>query len=210
MARPPRIEVPFGYYHLATRGNSKQPIVHDDGQRRLFFGHLDRVRRRFDWTIVAYCLMTNHYHLVLQISDRGLSRGMCELNGGFAHAINAALGRCDHLFGKRFWSGTLEEDGDVLTACRYVDRNPCSAGICGHPGRFLWSGYRAAVGRALPERFHAVTELHRLLGASTAARGAAAYAAFVRAGDGGTDARAALVPSAAISTAPTPPLQSAV
>jgi hypothetical protein len=125
--------------------------------------------------------MTNHYHLVLQIADDGLSRGMCELNGGFAHALNAALGRCDHLFGKRFWSRTLDDDGDVLTACRYVDLNPCKAAICGESGEFVWSGYRASAGLALPERFHAVTDLYHLLGARTPARGAAAYADFVTA-----------------------------
>jgi len=190
MPRCPRIEVPYGYYHVATRGNSKQRIVHDDHDRRLFFAHVARVRRRFDWTIVGYCLMTNHYHLVLQIADAGLSRGMCELNGGFAHAMNAALGRCDHLFGKRFWSRRLEQDAEVLTACRYVDRNPCSAEICGDPGEFVWSGYRAAVGLALPERFHAVAELYSLLGVKTPARGAAEYAAFVTGTDGAPTAAA--------------------
>ncbi len=164
--------------------------MHDDHDRRLFFAHVARVRRRFDWTIVGYCLMTNHYHLVLQIADAGLSRGMCELNGGFAHAMNAALGRCDHLFGKRFWSRRLEQDAEVLTACRYVDRNPCSAEICGDPGEFVWSGYRAAVGLALPERFHAVAELYSLLGVKTPARGAAEYAAFVTGTDGAPTAAA--------------------
>src|SRR5215211_5154530 len=187
MPRRPRIEVPHGYYHVATRGNSKQQIVYDDSHRRLFFAHVARVRRRFDWTIVGYCLMTNHYQLVLQIADLGLSRGMCELNVGFAHAMNAALGRCDHLFGKRFWSRSLERVSDVLTACRYVDLNPCSATICGDPGEFVWSGYRAAAGLALPERFHAVAGLYRLLGARTPARGAAAYAEFVTAAGNATN-----------------------
>src|SRR3954470_617575 len=83
MGRPHRIEVPGGYYHVHTRGNDRQPIYFGNWSGRLFVRELERASERFHWRVLAYCLMANHYHVVLQIADV-LSDGMCELNGRFA------------------------------------------------------------------------------------------------------------------------------
>jgi REP element-mobilizing transposase RayT len=179
MGRPRRIEVPGGMYHVATRGDNKESIVRADAHRALWVRHVTRIARDYGWIVFAWCLMTNHYHLVLQICERGLSNGMRDLNGPFAREMNVRLGRCDHWFGKRFWSEQLEDDAHLLNACRHTDLNPCEAAMCEDPGDYVWSGYRAAVGAELPAPFHDVDELHRLCGAATPQRGATAYETFV-------------------------------
>ena len=113
-----RIEVPGAYYHVGARGNNKQPIFETDDDRAYFMRLLARTARRHGWAIHAYCLMTNHYHLVLQLSSGGLSRGMCELNGGYALGFNARHGRSNHLFGRRFWDEPIEREGHFYETCR--------------------------------------------------------------------------------------------
>jgi putative transposase len=92
--------------------------------------------------------MGNHYHLVMQIADKGLSRGMCELNTGHAVTYNLRHGRINHLFGRRFWSELIATDAYVLGACRYVVQNPVRAGLCGTCDEWVWSSYRATIGAA--------------------------------------------------------------
>src|SRR3954447_11988406 len=119
----PRLEIAGGYYHVGTRGNDKQPIFVDDHDRSQFLLLLERTARRYGWQVYAYCLMSNHYHLVLQLSDRGLSRGMCELNGGYALGFNQRHHRSNHLFGRRFWDRRIETDWSFEETCRYVVLN---------------------------------------------------------------------------------------
>jgi hypothetical protein len=94
--------------------------------------------------------MDSHYHLVIQIEAGGLSAGMCELNGTFARLANQHMGRTDHLFGKRFWSASLETDRHLLEACRYTVLNPCRARITDGPDAFRRSSYRATAGVDVP------------------------------------------------------------
>ena len=114
----------------------------------------------YGWRIVAYCLMVNHYHLVLQIGDLGLSRGMQGLNGGYARAFNAREGRRDHLFGRRFWSRQLDDLDDVIRTCVYIDLNPTRSFDIA-PEEWPWSGHRAAIGLDAPTGFHKVGDLWR-------------------------------------------------
>jgi putative transposase len=159
VAYVPRIEVPDGYYHVVTRGNNRCSIYEDDRDRELFLLILNRVARRYGWLFYAYCLMGNHYHVVMQIAEKGISRGMCELNTAYAVTHNVRHGRINHLFGKRFWSELITTDEYLLTACRYVLQNPIRAGLCGRCEDWKWSSYRATIGQVTPGPYLAVNNL---------------------------------------------------
>jgi REP element-mobilizing transposase RayT len=150
MSRQPRIEVPDGYYHVHTRGNDRRDIYFGNWSGRLFLRELERTVNRFSWRILAYCLMPNHYHVVLQIGDAGLSDGMSELNGRFARASNANNKRINHLFGKRFSSWLIEDDDYLFEVIRYVVLNPVRAGMVRDALRWRWSSMRATVGLDRP------------------------------------------------------------
>lgn len=107
---------------------------------------LDRSERKYNWHVYSWCLMTNHFHLVVGTPDGGLSPGMCELNGSFARWSNLRHFREDHLFGKRFWSNEVADEEQLLAACRYVALNPVRAGLCEDPAAWRWSSYRACAG----------------------------------------------------------------
>ena len=138
-----------GLHHITCRGNNKRSIFEDDSDRRLFLLQLARVARRYGWKIHAYCLMRNHYHLVLEISEQGMSRGFCELHTGYAVSYNRRYGRVNHLFGKRYWNGWLPDQTSFINACRYVLQNPVRAGLVDEPEKWRWSSYRATIGLAL-------------------------------------------------------------
>jgi putative transposase len=156
-----RVEVP-GIYHVTTRGNNKRVIFLADDDRLTFIRLLNRLATKYGWTIYAYCLMTNHYHLLMRIDERGMSRGMCELNSQYALLFNQVHVRVDHLFGKRYWSEKIESDERFRRACRYVVRNPVEAGLVEHPADYVWSSYQATVGIALGRVRVAVDELLRM------------------------------------------------
>jgi putative transposase len=152
MARAPRIEVPDGYYHVHTRGNDRQDIYFGNWSGMLFLRELGRAVARHDWRILAYCLMTNHYHVVLQVNDEGrLSDGMEELNGRFARATNQRLNRSNHLFGDRFTDWLIEDDDYLYEVARYVLLNPLRAGLVREPCAWRWSSMRTTLG--LPTRW---------------------------------------------------------
>jgi REP-associated tyrosine transposase len=142
---PPRNQEP-GYHHVGMRGNNKQRIYLHDRDRELFLLMLDRKASKFNWTIMAYALMRNHYHLVLRVDDRGLARGMCELNTGYAVAFNMEYGRANHVFGRRYWSDPATSDEHLKNVVRYVLQNPRRAGAPGPLESHRWTSYRASVG----------------------------------------------------------------
>jgi putative transposase len=145
MGRPPRIQVPGGFYHVHTRGNDQQAISFGNWSGRLFVREVKRAARRHGWRILAYCLMTNHYHVVFQIDDR-LSAGMCELNGRFAKISNWVNKRKDHLFGRRFTSHLIEDDAYLLESVRYTLLNPVRSAGVKAPEQWRWSSTRAMLG----------------------------------------------------------------
>jgi len=138
--------VAAGYYHVTTRGNGQQPIFLDDIDRMYLLTFLNRVVKRELWNCLAYCLMTSHYHVVIDAPAATLSRGMKYLNGVYAQTFNGRHGRRGHVFGERYRLTSIESDDHLGEACRYVVCNPIRAGMCDHPRDWPWSSYRATAG----------------------------------------------------------------
>ena len=180
---PPRIIDPSGYVHAGSRGNFGRPLYEGPWDRSLFLSLYSREARDRDWTTLAYCLMTNHYHFVIKLNNGGLSEGMQQLNGVFSRRMNALAGRTGsgHLFKNRFDATPIESDAHLLEACRYVVLNPVYAGICDSPESSTWSSYRACAGLDPAPSFLAVDELLALFG-SRPDEARAAYVAFVSEG----------------------------
>jgi putative transposase len=183
VGRKRRAEEPGAFYHVATRGNDKQPIYFAEWSGDLFLRLLERTAKRHGWTVFAYVLMTNHYHLVLRVSEPGFSHGMCELNGIFAKATNRVLERENHLFGRRFWSRLIDTDEYLLEACRYAVLNPERAGLIDDARHWRWSSFGATLGDVRPPAFLATNDHLRLFAKDpeTARR---LFAAFVEKGRG--------------------------
>lgn len=152
MARPLRIEFPGAVYHITSRGNEKKAIFRDDVDRHMFLTTLEGVILRYNWLCHAYCLMDNHYHLIIDTPDGNLSIGMRQLNGIYTQRFNKRYGRVGHLFQGRFNAVLVQKDSHLLEACRYVVLNPVRAKEVQMPEQWTWSSYRGTAGRSKPHR----------------------------------------------------------
>ena len=150
MARPLRIEYPGAVYHLTSRGNERRTIFTDDQDREGFLDLLHQVNRRYHWLCHAYCLMENHYHLLIETPEGNLSLGMRQLNGVYTQTFNRRHDRVGHLFQGRFKAVLIQKDSHLLEACRYIVLNPVRAKIVKRAEEWKWSSYRATAGRSKP------------------------------------------------------------
>lgn len=181
MPRKPREIEPGEIYHVISRGNGGRKTFRARDDFLFFLSLLDRVAARYEWTVLAYCLMSNHYHLVVRSGERGLSDGMRDLNGTFARWSNKRYGRSGHLWLNRFFCKHVASGGQALLTCRYVVLNPVRARVCRVPEEYVWSSYCASAGLVQPRPFLRVDELLSLFGRDPeAAR--RAYVAFVAEG----------------------------
>lgn len=146
MSRPIRIEFPNALYHVTARGDRREDIFEDDADRQMFLSTLEQVITQFNWLCHAWCLMDNHYHLMIQTPDGNLSKGMRQLNGVYTQASNRRHRRVGHLFQGRFKAILVDSDAYLLELTRYVVLNPVRAGMVKKPDDWLWSSYRASVG----------------------------------------------------------------
>jgi REP element-mobilizing transposase RayT len=153
---PPRIVDPQGLYHVMSRGNFRQTIFPDEDHAERYLFLLTRVAARRKWIVVDWCLMPNHYHLVIQLTDDGLSDGMRELNGCYSKWSNVrrALTGTGHLVRNRFRSLLVEDDPHLLRLLQYVPNNPVRAELTGAAENWKWSGFRATAGLEHPRAFH--------------------------------------------------------
>lgn len=134
MARPLRLEFPGAVYHVTSRGNSKQDIFLDAKDRKLFLEVLSSVVARFKWLCHAYCLLGNHYHLIVETLEGNLSRGMRQLNGVYTQVFNRRHKKVGHLFQGRYKAILVEKETHLLALCRNVVLNPVRAGWVKRPG----------------------------------------------------------------------------
>lgn len=157
---------PQGVYHVMSRGNFRQRVFIDDHHYRRYLHLLQRVTNRRRWIILDWCLIPNHFHLVIQLTEGGLSDGMRELNGCFSRWSNRRTGRTGtgHLWKNRFKSLDLEDQAHFLMVARYVPNNPVKDGLVRRPEDWPWSGYRTAIGLEYPYAFHRPWELLKYFG----------------------------------------------
>lgn len=148
MSRPLRIEFPGAVYHVTSRGDRREPIYRDDEDRETHLAIIAQAMGRFDAQVLAYCLMGNHYHLVLQTRQANLSRLMRHVNGVYTQAFNRRHAQGGHLFQGRFKAILVDRDAYLVALCRYVERNPVAAGLAAEVREWPWSSCRAHIGEA--------------------------------------------------------------
>lgn len=146
MARALRIELPGGLYHIMSRGNAKAPIFIDDRDRIKFIDILAKTVMDHRWVCHAYCLMGNHYHLLVETPEANLSAGMHLLNGMYTQAFNHRHHRTGHVYEGRFRSNLVEKGAYFLELSRYIVLNPVRAGLTDRPEEYHWSSYPATCG----------------------------------------------------------------
>ncbi len=149
MARPLRIDFPNAVHHVTSRGDRRELIFSDDIDRQRLLDILGLATARFGATVLAYCLMGNHYHFVLRMHEAKLSRLMRHVNGVYTQAFNRRHGVAGHLFQGRFKAILVDSDSYLLAVCRHVELNPVRAGLVQQAGEWAWSSYRAHVGLML-------------------------------------------------------------
>ena len=143
MARPLRIEYSGAVYHVTSRGNAREKIFVNDADRQVFLEIMGTVIKKYNWLCHAYCLMDNHYHVLLETSDPNLSLGMRQLNGMYTQRFNRQHDRVGHVFQGRYKAILVEKNEHLLELCRYIILNPVRAGIESEPKKWVWSSYQA-------------------------------------------------------------------
>ena len=146
MSRPLRIEFPDALYHVTSRGDRREPIFVDDGDRVAFLEVLAQACERMDVAVYVYCLMGNHYHLVLTTRRSNLSVFMRQLNGVFTQRFNRRHGKVGHVFQGRFKAVLVDRQAYFLEVCRYVELNPVRARMVKAPQDWAWSSLRTHMG----------------------------------------------------------------
>lgn len=201
MARPLRLEYPGALYHVTARGNAQNAVFLEDRDRDTFLACLSDVVVRLGWLCHAYCLMDNHYHLLIETPDGNLSQGMRQLNGVYTQRFNRHHRRVGHLFQGRYKAILIERDSYLLEVCRYVVLNPVRARMVKHIERYPWSSYPATLGMtACPGWLHTDGVLGHFGKRRSIAR--QRYAEFVAQGIGLASPWAAVQGQALLGTAP--------
>lgn len=160
MGRPHRINAPDAIYHVTAHGIREWAIYRDRLDYDRFCSILFEIATQLEWRCHTYCLMPNHFHLLLETPHPNLSSGMHRVNWRYAMWFNWRHGYQGHLFDRRFYSGVIESEPHFLETARYIVLNPVRAGICAHPGDSEFSSYRALAGRSVDD----VTCADRVLG----------------------------------------------
>ena len=145
MTRPLRIEVAAGFFHVTSRGIARKTIFRDDLDHHCFLSELRRTLKRTGWRCLSYCLMGNHFHLLVQTPKPNLSQGMRDLKSEYANGFNHRHGLDGSLFKARYWSQLIQEDAHLLTVGAYIAQNPVRAGLTDDAAAWPWSSYASTV-----------------------------------------------------------------
>jgi REP element-mobilizing transposase RayT len=146
MARPLRIEYPGAFYHVTSRGNEQKAVFKSQKDREKFLAYLESAVTRYGAVIHVYCLMSNHYHLLLETPEGNLSQIMRHVNGAYTTYFNVKRKRAGHLFQGRYKAILVEADEYAAELSRYIHLNPVRAGMTPRPEEYPWSSYRGYIG----------------------------------------------------------------
>ena len=146
MPYPRRHPIPHAIYHATSRGNDRRPLFLDDIDRHRYLYHLEMVLRRHDLECVAWCLMTNHTHLLVRCCEPTVSVALRDLHAVYCRQFNRRHGFSGHVLGRRPYLVHVEDDPQLITTARYILMNPVTAGLCATPAEWPWSSFRALRG----------------------------------------------------------------
>ena len=153
MARLLRVEYPDAYYHVINRGNYREKIYLNDRDKEKFIEYLEKAAERFSVIFHGYCLMGNHYHLLIQTPDSNLSKAMQWINVSYATYFNRKRDRQGHLFQGRFKAILIDADEYLKHLSRYIHLNPVRAKLVASPSEYQWSSYQAFIGKQKTPQF---------------------------------------------------------
>ncbi len=151
MARQLRIEYAGAFYHITSRGNERKDIFKSEQDFKKFLTYLETATQRYGAVIHVYCLMSNHYHLLLETPRGNLSQIMRHINGAYTTYFNTRRQRAGHLFQGRYKSILVDADEYAGELSRYIHLNPVRAGIVSKPEQYLWSSYQYYLGKKMPK-----------------------------------------------------------
>ena len=148
MARPLRLEFAGALYHVTSRGDRREDIYTSNNDREAFLSILGDVCTRYNWVCHAYCLMSNHYHLLIETPDANLSKGMRQLNGVYTQWFNRANDKVGHVFQGRYKAILVEKESYLLEVARYIVLNPVRAKMVATAQEWPWSSYQITIGKS--------------------------------------------------------------
>ncbi len=151
MARPLRIEYPGAFYHVTSRGNEQKDVFKSMRDRQKFLEYLESATTRYGAILHAYCLMSNHYHLLLETPGGNLSQIMRHINGAYTTYFNVKRKRAGHLFQGRYKAILVEADEYLAELSRYIHLNPVRVRIVERPEQYQWSSYQSYAGLSKPQ-----------------------------------------------------------
>jgi len=155
MSRPLRLEFAGALYHITSRGDRREDIYEDDADRSSFLSILDKTSELCNWACHAYCLMDNHYHILIETPNANLSKGKRQLNGVYTQTFNRAHNRVGHVFQGRYKSILIEKHSYLLELARYIVLNPVRANMVPLAADWPWSSYLSTAGQSKgPACFH--------------------------------------------------------
>jgi putative transposase len=146
MGRPLRIEFAGAYYHVTSRGNEQKDVFKSQRDRERFLSYLESAVVRYGAVIHAYCLMSNHYHLLIETPSGNLSQIMQHINGAYTNYFNVKRKRAGHLFQSRYKAILIEADEYAKELSRYIHLNPVRVGMVSRPEEYRWSSYCDYIG----------------------------------------------------------------
>jgi putative transposase len=188
MSRPPRVELAGGVYHVIARGNERRDVFRDDADRRLYLARLAQCSDRYEFGVLAYCLMPNHVHLAIERGPIPLSKIMLALHSYYSQKFNFRYGRVGHLFQGRYKAFLVEQDRYLDALVRYIHYNPVKAGLVDRAQVYRWSSDQFYRFGHQPQWLDVDRVLRRF--APTPARAAAAYRRWMVPGNGDDEAYA--------------------